>query len=57
MMEQQDLELMIYKNMYAYKYMLEDRRYSFNEYTNTVAAITSREIKKEEDDEDDTTEQ
>ena len=57
MMEQQDLELMIYKNMYAYKYMLEDRRYSFNEYTNTVAAITSREIKKEEDDDDDTTEQ
>lgn len=38
------IDQIIYTQMHAYKYMLENR-YSFDEYVNTVVVQTAREIK------------
>ena len=51
-MDRDKIEQLLYKQMYAYKYMLESKRYDFNSYVKTVSAEAGKEIKEkiEEDD-------
>jgi hypothetical protein len=52
-MDKNQIEQLLYKQMYAYKYMIERKDYTFNEYASTVAAIASREIEAEIKEEED----